>query len=122
MAIIAYVYSAGIGMDNSQAGIITGQKPPQISPLLPIHRATTQSFERGLLLLRHSVLLWLESDPGSARLAKNDRLSNGVEPDPFQGAARHQSMHRGSRSHADIRALRHQGVIDHSLPPGSINN
>jgi hypothetical protein len=118
MALIACVYSGGIGMDNRQAEIITGQTPPEISPLLPIHRATTQSFERGLLLLRHSVLLWLESDPGSARLAKNDRLSSGVEPGPFQGPASHQSMHRGSRSHADIRALRHQWVIDHSLRQG----
>ena len=29
-------------------------------------------------------------------------------------------MHRGSRSHAVMRALRHQSLIDHSLPPGSI--
>jgi hypothetical protein len=27
----------------------------------------------------------LESDPGSARLAKNDRLSSGIGPGPFQG-------------------------------------
>jgi hypothetical protein len=31
VALISYVYSAGIGMNNCQAGIITGQTPPQIS-------------------------------------------------------------------------------------------
>ena len=85
MALIAYVYSAGIGMDNRQAGIITGQTPPQISPLLPIHRATTQSFERGLLLLRHSVLLWFGIGPrlGSA-CEKRQTLQRG-QAGPFSG-------------------------------------
>lgn len=35
------------------------------------------------------------------------------------GPGRHQSMHRGSRSHAERRAQGHQTGLDHSLPPGS---
>jgi hypothetical protein len=57
MTLIAHINSAGIGMDNGQAGIVASQTPPQIPPLLPIQRATVQSFEGGLLLLRHILLL-----------------------------------------------------------------
>src|ERR1700684_3452224 len=46
----------------------------------------------------------LNSDPGSARLAKKLQTLQRGRAGLFQGTARHQSMHRGSRSHAVKRA------------------
>jgi len=40
---------------------------------------------------------------------------------PFSRPDRHQSIHRGSRSHADRRAHTHQANVDLSLPPRSIH-
>lgn len=42
------------------------------------------------------------------------RLEPGILT--FCKAGRHQSIHRGSRSHAERRAQRHQANVDHSLP------
>jgi hypothetical protein len=34
VALIAHINSAGIGMDNGQAGIVASQTPSQVLPLL----------------------------------------------------------------------------------------
>jgi hypothetical protein len=60
----------------------------------------------------------LISDPGSARLAKEMTDSPTGSTQPFSRPDRHQSMHRGSRSHAERRAQGTKTVSTITCRPG----
>src|SRR5947209_4967723 len=87
MTFLTNVDSSGMGVHDHQFRIARGYPSPQIPAFRTVHAAGLQPLESGHPSLRHCILLKSDSsDPGSARLAKeNDRLSSGVEPSLFQG-------------------------------------
>jgi CheY-like chemotaxis protein len=67
---------------------------------------------------QHPAPVHSQLDPGSA-CPKIHTHQRGSDRAFCKDTARHQSISRSCRSHTHERALRHQILLDYSLPPGS---
>jgi hypothetical protein len=79
--------------------------PPQFSSLFPVQTTTFQPLKSGHPAFRHGILLKSEFRPGLGS-ACEETTDSPARPGRafFKALARHQSMHRGSRSHPVKRA------------------
>src|SRR4029077_15841057 len=105
VALVAHVNPSGVGMNDCQPGIGHRHLPPQLSSLFPVQTTTFQPLKSGHPAFRHGLLLKSAFRPGLGPALEKTPASPARSGRAFfKALARHQSMHRGSRSHAVKRA------------------